>query len=468
MRQRLFIFATVALVVLLLVALNAATYVKIEREPDLEWNPNRSTYNAGGTGTRALYDYLSETGSQVLRWRESPKALAAAGGVKPATFVVIGDLKEPFREDERKALLDWVKSGGRLVVIDRSPSWNLLPATGNTQVSAVLNNLPSQEVRPDNPADMTVNVALAKPVQPTLLTRHVESVQPSRFASHIRLIPATAPTPTPTPETSIFDDPETTESEEPPPPKPAPASGEGFGPPPEPVSSPPNAPVLHLAQEKEGPLVADYGYGWGRIVFLSDPFIVANSGLRQADNLQLALNIVAGNGGLIAFDEFHQGHSKDRNELIAYFSGTPVLALLAQGGLGVLLFIWARGRRFARPLPLAQVDRRSKLEFISSMAELQQRARAYDLALENIYTRTRRALARYAGVGHDSPRAAIARGVAAHSQLDAGALESLMRQCEDHINGEPLNAKQALELTARLRDTETALGLQSRRRESKQ
>ena len=70
MRQRIFIFGTIALVVLLLIALNAAAYVEIEREPDAEWNPDRSTFNAGATGTRALYDFLGESGYQTLRWRE--------------------------------------------------------------------------------------------------------------------------------------------------------------------------------------------------------------------------------------------------------------------------------------------------------------------------------------------------------------------------------------------------------------
>jgi hypothetical protein len=66
--------------------------------------------------------------------------------------------------------------------------------------------------------------------------------------------------------------------------------------------------------------------------------------------------------------------------------------------------VWTRGRRFGAPAPAPRVDRRSKLEFVASMAELQQRARAFDLAIENVYGRTRRALARYGG--SDAPRRA--------------------------------------------------------------
>ena len=51
-----------------------------------------------------------------------------------------------------------------------------------------------------------------------------------------------------------------------------------------------------------------------------------------------------------------------------------MLAICGQIVFLILLMIWTRGRRFARPLPLVQADRRSSLEFVASMAELQQRA----------------------------------------------------------------------------------------------
>ena len=54
MRQRFAIIITAAVVVALLVALNAASYVSEDQLPDTEFDPDRSTYNAGSTGTRAL------------------------------------------------------------------------------------------------------------------------------------------------------------------------------------------------------------------------------------------------------------------------------------------------------------------------------------------------------------------------------------------------------------------------------
>jgi hypothetical protein len=171
---------------------------------------------------------------------------------------------------------------------------------------------------------------------------------------------------------------------------------------------------------------------------------------------------------MIAFDEFHQGHGVTRNAFASYFAGTPVLAICGQIALLILVVLWTRGRRFGRPLPLPFVDRRSSLEFVASMAELQQRARAYDLAIENVYSRTRRVLARYAGMDYNSPRAEIAKRVASRSSIDAHQLETLMRQSEEAINGGGISERQSVQLVRRLREVERSLGLRMRSRELKQ
>ncbi len=201
---------------------------------------------------------------------------------------------------------------------------------------------------------------------------------------------------------------------------------------------------------------------------LSDPYIVSNGGIGLRDNLQLAINMLTTTDGLIAFDEYHQGRGSTQNAFASYFSGTPVLAIGAQIILLVLVLLWTRARRFARPLPLVQTDRRSSLEFVASMAELQERSRAFDLAIENIYSRTRRVLARHAGVDYNSPRAEIARRVASRSAIDARWLETLMRQCEEVINGQPTNWRQSIDLVRRLRETEGILGLRMRSRDARQ
>jgi hypothetical protein len=102
------------------------------------------------------------------------------------------------------------------------------------------------------------------------------------------------------------------------------------------------------------------------------------------------------------------------------------------------------------------------------MAELQERSRAFDLAIENIYSRTRRVLARLAGLDYNSSRSEIASRVAQRSSIDEHKLETLMRQCEEAINGAPVSARQSIDLVRRLRDVEKRLGLLTRQRDERQ
>jgi hypothetical protein len=435
MRQRLTIILTFVVIIGLLVLLNAVTYVKKDEGHDVEAAPNRSTYHPGPTGTRALHDFLSESGYKVIRWRESAEKLSGDSGSLVKTFVVIGETQTPFTEDEAKALHKWVAAGGRFVLINRTVSNWLVPKSKGWNVVARIGAFPAFDIDPADATQMTENVSAVHPVQPTVLTRSVEAVMPSRFASRLTVEP-------PAIESSDDDDVSVDVEMSP-------------------------TPIVHMG-DGSGALLVDYVYGRGRIVVLSDPYIVSNGGLRLNDNLQLAINTLVYRDGLVAFDEYHQGRGISRNALASYFAGTPVLALGAQVILLVLLILWTNARRFGRPLPLAKVDRRSSLEFVASMAELQERSRAFDLAIENIYTRTRRVLTRFAGVDHNTPRSEIAERVAARSNIDQQKLETLMRQCEEAINGAPINWRQSIDLVRRLREVERDLGLRMRSRELRQ
>ncbi|HEV8426829.1 MAG TPA: DUF4350 domain-containing protein [Pyrinomonadaceae bacterium] len=455
MRQRLTIVLTFVVIIGLLVLLNSVAHVKQDKVQDFEITPNRSTYHAGPTGLRALHDFLNESGYKIVRWREAPRKLLGDSGKLVTTFVVVGQTKIPVDDDDAKSLRDWVSAGGRLVIIDRKLD-SLLPESGGWRIFTSALETPFFDVDPGNSGQMTDGVTALQPVQPTVLTTNIQSVMPSRFASRLRILPPSED--------------ESSEDNEPPVKvragdrsskvvidEPLPAVA---------ISTSP-APIVHISDSR-GALLVDYTYGLGKIVILSDPYIVTNSGIKLNDNLQLAINAITAREGVIAFDEYHQGRGVTENAFAAYFAGTPVLALAGQIVLLVLLLLWTSSRRFGRPLPLPHVDRRSSLEFVASMAELQERSRAFDLAIENIYTRTRRVLARYAGLDYNSSRSEIASRVAERSSIDERKLETLMRQCEEAINGAPITARQSIELVRRLRDVERRLGLFIRQRDIRQ
>ena len=445
MRQRLTLILTIVVIIGVLVLVSSISYVKKEKLPDYEVAPNRSTYHSGPTGLRALYDFLSESGYKVIRWKETPQKLSSGSGKLVKTFVVVGQPPVHFTDTEQKALANWITAGGHYVLIDRTVDQSHDSAEpGSWYITTRRSEPPTIDVNPADVGQMTDKVAAFKPVQPTVLTRNIQAVQPSRFASRMSF------------EITAADSHRSHDT--------AKSSDEA---PPALATSGSTAPVTHFADDK-GALLIDYAYGLGRITILSDPYMVSNGGIKLQDNLQLAVNMLTAGDGLIAFDEYHQGKGLTQNTIAGYFAGTPVLLFAGQACLIVLLILWTRGRRFARPLPLPQVDRRSSLEFVASMAELQQRARAFDLALENIYTRTRRVLARYAGLDYNSSRTEIASHIAARGTIDAHKLETLMRRCEDVINGQPCSSRESIDLVRRLREVERHLGLRMRAREERQ
>ena len=499
MQQKFFIFIALIVLVTILIGLNAATYVQKEKKPDSELRPNRSTFNIGATGTRALYDLLAETNHRVTRWREPVSKLGSFDENVVSTFVVIGRTRREFTDEEMKQLLDWVSSGGRLVVIDRDPPTELISTTANysIDVSGGENSMPEIEketllysVDPADQNQMTAETKAARSTQPTVFTSAVNGVQPSKFASTIdikRLIVddediETGDTGSEIPIIEAQEDPlagnsngeelneettrdpsENAESNS------ASENGSGTGtgetdeaqPSADLVDHSMTAPVIHLANDKKT-LLADFPFGAGQVVFLTDPYIVANGGIRIADNVQLAANVLGARRGVIAFDEFHQGYSNNENQILAYFSGTPVSAIFLQVITIIGLVMFSRSRRFARPLPPNEPNRLSKLEYISAMAQLQQRTKAYDLAMENIYSDFRRRVSRMVGVDNRSTsREALAKLIAERSKFGEKEIGELLFKCEDISHGEPTNKREILKLAGKIREIEAAPGFKT-------
>ena len=487
MRQRLGILIGLIVLVFILIGLNAATYVQQEKTPDSETRPNRSTYNPGATGTQAFYTLLAETGRKVSRWREPMDALKTKRD-KPAVLVVIGDTRRPFDEIEVQHLLAWVNEGGRLVLIDRTPEEDILKALTDWTLAAKTNDLELLlGIDPYDQKQMTAEMPASRPTQPSVFTAGINAVQTSRFASHIEFSmnsgdvdgtgtnltpnalgqrpqrtpidlytasptpmpggrvnsqppPPAAPRPKPTSETSTIqtDQNRVTDTK---------------------VPIPSNAPVVHLNGDGRNILI-DAKYGAGSIAILSDPYVVSNVGVGLVDNAQLGINLVRTVEGTVVFDEYHQGYGPNENRFFQYFAGTPVISIFLQLAAIAGFVLYSQSRRFARPVPEPEPDRRTKLEYVAAMAELQQRTKAFDLALENIYYDFRRRVCRMFGVDNTSTgRKQLAAMIAERIKADPAEIEQLMFRCEDIIHGEQVKGKEALAAAARIRELEDRLGL---------
>ncbi|HEX8183198.1 MAG TPA: DUF4350 domain-containing protein [Blastocatellia bacterium] len=250
-----------------------------------------------------------------------------------------------------------------------------------------------------------------RPLQPTLLTRGVEHVKTSQYSTRVDLSSKAA--------------------------------------------------IYHIGDD-QGALLADARVEKGRVVLLTDPYIVANNGIKDADNVILALNLLAGRPeGKIAFDEYHHGFGSVTSSggMMSYFRGTPVPWMMAQAVLIAGLVVYTFGRRFARPIPLKRERRTTNLEFVSSMANITRLARASDLAMQNIYSEFRKRLCRFSAMPASVDNSGLAARAARRAKLDEAEVARLLNRCDQIARGEQVSDAELLGLVARIREIESQLGL---------
>ena len=274
-----------------------------------------------------------------------------------------------------------------------------------------------REVHIQSLGDASINTGAAlhrsevRPLQPTLYTRSVERIKTSEYATRVKID---------------------------------------------------SRAVTYHVGDDQGALLADAKMKEGRVVILTDPFIVANNGIKLADNVVLALNMFADRpAGKIAFDEYHHGHGSrsSGDGVLAYFRGTPVPWMLAQAALIVALVVYTYGRRFARPVPLKREQRTTNLEFVSSMANIARLASASDLAMQNIYGEFRKRLCRFSSLPSNAADSKLSAAVARRAKLNQNELADLLARCEAVARGEQATDAELLKLVTRIREIETQIGL---------
>lgn len=447
MRRYFGIIATVILALSVLIGLSATGSIEFDRPQESEIDPIRSSYSSGPTGLRAFYQLLEESGRPVRRWRENFQSLSKqAGG---AVLVCAGpyQFERGLPEADGRELRKWVSAGGRALIVSRHP----LAQFGDPVIhSEPASKTPPPDATPELLVDESSDRYI---VQPTELTRGIRGLALSHLATRLRFYPPDED------EEAKSNNEGTAGPDNQPSPTPTPESEE------EGLNQFLYAPVIHIGDDG-GAILADFNYGKGRVIFLSDPFVIANNGISRGANLQLALNIVDALGReegasprTIIFDEFHHGYFSRANPLVDYFKGTPMPWLIGHGLLVCLILVYTAGRRFARPLPLPTLDRHSPLEFVGSMANLQMVASARELAIENIYPRFKTALCRRLGIssraGADEIAAVVRRR---RLPVNETELRRVLAECELVLGGEKMDDQTLVETVSTMRRMMAEIG----------
>jgi len=137
--------------------------------------------------------------------------------------------------------------------------------------------------------------------------------------------------------------------------------------------------VTHLADD-ERPLVVSFPSGNGLVILSAVTFPFTNEGLKAPGNPELAFNLVApaDPSRIIWFDEWHHGRMSTKSTWSGpsdWLLHTPSgRALLYVAGV-IFVALVLQGRRFGRSVPPRQaINRRTPLEYITAIANLNRRA----------------------------------------------------------------------------------------------
>jgi hypothetical protein len=166
-----------------------------------------------------------------------------------------------------------------------------------------------------------------------------------------------------------------------------------------------------LTDQNNDPLVVSRQQGSGQIIYIPDPFLITNQNLDQADDFALPLSFAEEKSGTVLFDEsVHPWPPQPVNgpQPSAQSAGgdkepgMPTLfELLAHDGwfvflqlvLLIILWLYARGKRFGAPRLEKVVKKRDALEYAEAMARWYRHARIRKETLLQMYGQLRQELA---------------------------------------------------------------------------
>lgn len=332
-------------------------------DPDEADDPRRSSFLSGPQGARALYLTLQALDVPVERQLTPWRADAAEGGL-----VVLAPSRSP-TPDEVEALLEWVRTGGTLLLATAPGTDPLSRELGLTVASTAPDTLgPLERVRWEG--------VEASP-EPHPWTDGVDVVRGFRYL-YLEEVPA------------------------------PPADGA------EAVrrQTPAEVQVL-LRGPEERPALLTFRLGAGWVVAWSDAAPLENHRLREGSAALLFARAAveateAADTGddrwALHFDEYHHGYRDEGGLAVAirdFALQTGVGRWLLQGAAAVLALLLLAGHRLGEPVPRTDTRRRSPLEHVEAVAAAYRKAGARRTARALLLAGMNRRLGRRMGGGED-------------------------------------------------------------------
>ena len=130
----------------------------------------------------------------------------------------------------------------------------------------------------------------------------------------------------------------------------------------------------------------------GMIYLLLDDSAWNNEGFDRADNAATLARVLKqhlGPQGLLAFDEYRHGHGRIESFTTLFLSLPGATSFATMATVWGLFSLWGSTRRLSPPEAYRETERRTALEYIQSVAGMNQRARAAPLAVNSVLQRIR-------------------------------------------------------------------------------
>ncbi|MFO7172407.1 MAG: DUF4350 domain-containing protein [Bacillota bacterium] len=330
-----------------------------------------STYNTRGDGLYGIYRFLEMEGRRPLRWRRPP------GELPPEVDRLVVWAPADLDAESWRELEAWVAGGqGRTLIVaapdleERLPGWPVAPGEsgGPDREGGPVPPLRPGAARPARLEPWTAGVREVVDAAP-LIPRSLRWLPPAR---------------------------------------------------------------VYLADGEGHPAAVGWEAGPGRVVLFLRPDWLTNNALDQGDNLRLALGLLSGPPGSLAFSEYHHGlvdpGEAGAPDPAARPTTAPWRPAIGQLGAALTLYLLRRAARFGSPLPDPPVTPRAGLEFVHALGNLYRQARARQAVTQALAAALRTSLRRLGPTGTGDE--ALARLYEARTGRPAGELLETLRALE--------------------------------------
>lgn len=188
-----------------------------------------------------------------------------------------------------------------------------------------------------------------------------------------------------------------------------------------------------LLGDRFGAVVWQEKIGKGQVIFSTTPHLAANAYQDYPDNYKYLAQLVSQSGKTIWVDEYIHGYrDADVRDAVArdwlsYLTQKPLFPALFQAGILLLVFIWARNRRFGQPVALHSPVADNSTAYIEALAGVLQKAECSDFVVDMVGKAEQMQLQQTLGVGQPLDDSTLVKAWVQQTQRSPAELEQLLQ-----------------------------------------